>query len=264
MCRLLGYLGEPILLESIVSQPEHSLIAQGYQPREMKEALLNADGFGVGWYHHQKQTLPFTYKNIQPIWNDINLNSLGRYIESGCIISYVRSATPGQGIDVSNCQPFSYKNILFTHNGYIDKFRFTLYQEIRDYLKEIPYLLIKGNTDSEHIFALLINEMLSNIGIGCNFKHALQEILGILTEIAQTKEIKFLANTIITDGHKLVASRFAQGATPPSLYWLKDDPHFPNAVIIASEPLFLGRWQKFPEQSIVTVSESLDIEIYKL
>lgn len=262
MCRLLGYLGPAILLESIVSQPEHSLIVQGYKPREMQEALLNADGFGVGWYHHQKQTLPFTYKNIQPIWNDINLNSLGRYIESGCILSHVRSATPGQGIDLSNCQPFNYKNLLFIHNGYIDKFRFTLYKEIRDYLKEIPYLLIKGNTDSEHIFGLLINEILSNLG--CNFKHALQEILGILTEIAKTKEIRFLANTIVTDGHQLVASRFAQGATPPSLYWLKNDPHFPNAVIIASEPLFLGRWQKFPEQSIVTVSENLDIEIYKL
>ncbi len=64
MCRLLGYLGQKILLESIVTQPEHSLIVQSYKPREMQEALLNADGFGVGWYHTQKQTLPFTYKNI--------------------------------------------------------------------------------------------------------------------------------------------------------------------------------------------------------
>lgn len=48
MCRLLGYLGEPILLESILTQPKHSLIVQSYQPQEMQESLLNADGFGLG------------------------------------------------------------------------------------------------------------------------------------------------------------------------------------------------------------------------
>lgn len=262
MCRLLGYLGSPILLESIISKPEHSLIVQSYQPREMQEALLNADGFGVGWYHPQKQTKPFTYKNIQPIWNDINLNSLGRYIESGCILSYVRSATPGQAIDLSNCQPFNYKNLLFIHNGYIDKFRFTLYKPIRDRLQEIPYLLINGNTDSEHIFALLINEMIGSIN--CDFQQALHNTLTILTELASIDNVKFLANTMITDGHKLVASRFAKNVTPPTLYYLKNDSKFPESVLIASEPLFTGEWQKVPEQSIITVGENLDIEIYQL
>ncbi len=262
MCRLVAYLGEPILLDSIISQPEHSLIVQSYQPQEMQEALLNADGFGLGWYDTQKQTSPFTYKNIQPIWNDINLKSLGRYIESDCILGYVRSATPGQAIDISNCQPFNYKNLLFIHNGYIDKFRFTLYKPIRDYLQKLPYLLIKGNTDSEHIFALLINEILERIN--CDLKEALHGILMVLTEIAQENKVRFLANTIITDGHQLVASRFAQGAIPPTLYWLKNSPKFPNSVIVASEPLFTDDWQKVPEQSIIKVSKNLDIEIYQM
>lgn len=262
MCRLLGYLGSPILLESIISKPEHSLIVQSYKPREMQEALLNADGFGIGWYHPQKETKPFTYKNIQPIWNDINLNSLGRYIESGCILSYVRSATPGQTVDLINCQPFNYKNLLFIHNGYIDKFRFTLYKQIRDRLQEIPYLLINGNTDSEHIFALLINEMTGSMN--CDFKQALHNTLTILTELASIDNVKFLANTIITEGHKLVASRFAKNTTPPTLYYLKNDSKFPESVLIASEPLFTGEWQKVPEQSIITVGENLDIEIYQL
>ena len=48
MCRLLGYLGEPILLDAILYKPEHSLIVQSYDPREMTSGLLNADGFGIG------------------------------------------------------------------------------------------------------------------------------------------------------------------------------------------------------------------------
>lgn len=56
MCRLLAYLGSPIFLEYLLYKPEHSLIAQSYQPREMISGAVNADGFGVGWYHDQKDT----------------------------------------------------------------------------------------------------------------------------------------------------------------------------------------------------------------
>jgi len=50
MCRLLGYLGPPIVLDYLLSKPEHSLIVQSYQPREMNSGLLNLTA-GVGWYH---------------------------------------------------------------------------------------------------------------------------------------------------------------------------------------------------------------------
>ena len=95
MCRLMGYLGIPIQLDRLLNKPEHSLIVQSYQPREMTAGLLNADGFGVGWYAADRQTEPFIYKNTLPIWNDINLPSLSRYVESGCIVASV--AVPQQG-----------------------------------------------------------------------------------------------------------------------------------------------------------------------
>lgn len=94
MCRLLAYLGSPISLEYLLYKPEHSLIVQSYQPREMISGVVNADSFGVGWYHDQKDTDPFIYKNTLPIWNDINLPNLSRYVESKCVLAYVRSATP--------------------------------------------------------------------------------------------------------------------------------------------------------------------------
>ncbi|MGL5192404.1 MAG: class II glutamine amidotransferase, partial [Chroococcales cyanobacterium] len=76
--------------------------------------------------------------------------------------------------------------------------------------------------------------------------------------------VKFSANFIITDGRQLVASRFAYQTPAPSLYWLRDDPNFPDAVMIASEPLFAGDWNKCPEESIITVGESLDINIHQI
>ena len=258
MCRLLGYLGPQILLDYILSKPEHSLIVQSYQPKEMTSGVVNADGFGVGWYHPQRETEPFIYKNTLPIWGDINLPNLSRYIESNCILANVRSATGGQAVDLSNCQPFSNGNLLFTHNGFIQNFRKTLYRPIRDRLTDQVYHSIDGITDSEHIFALLNNELATNPEI--SLQKALKTTLATLAELAQLHQTKVSANIIISDGHQLVASRFATYSPAPSLYWLRDDPNFPNAVIIASEPLFAGNWNCFSENTIISVGEDLEIQ----
>ncbi|HAZ49697.1 MAG TPA: ergothioneine biosynthesis protein EgtC [Cyanobacteria bacterium UBA11369] len=261
MCRLLGYLGSPILLDYLLNKPEHSLVVQSYQPREMTAGLLNADGFGIGWYHPSKATEAFRYKNTLPIWSDVNLPSLSRYIESGCIIANVRSATPGLAVDLSNCHPFQYEKLLFTHNGLIQDFRKTLYREIRDRINNTAYQAINGTTDSEHIFALLINELQADPDI--NLETALHKTLINLAEIAKSYQVSFSANIIISDGQGLIASRFAYNTATPSLYWLRDDPTFPNSVIIASEPLFAGNWMSLPERSIITVGQDIDVQIYE-
>lgn len=262
MCRLLGYLGPPILLDNLLYKPEHSLIVQSYQPREMRAGLLNADGFGVGWYHSQRDTNPFIYKNILPIWNDINLPSLSRYVESGCVLAYVRSATPGQAVDLSNCQPFEYQRLLCIHNGRIQNFRQTLYRLIRDRLSDLAYQAIKGNTDSEHFFAMILDELQANPSVA--LAQALQTALFNLGKLAESHEVAASANMLISDGHRLVASRFASDKQSPSLYWLRDDSAFPKAIIIASEPLFAGNWDSVPEQTVISVGEDLEIQFHQI
>jgi ergothioneine biosynthesis protein EgtC len=262
MCRLLGYLGSPVFLDHLLYKPEHSLIVQSYQPREMISGVVNADGFGVGWYDPEKDTEPFTYKNTLPIWNDINLPNLSRYVESKCVVAYVRSATQGQALDFANCQPFNYKNLLFIHNGAIKNFQKTLYRKIRSILTPEYYELINGNTDSEHIFALLLSQWQDNQHL--TLESALRKTLLTLLDLAQRHEVEVSANVIISDGHRLIASRFASSSPPPSLYWLRDDPIFPKSVIIASEPLFASNWTPLPENSIITLGEDCDIQIEKI
>lgn len=262
MCRLLGYLGPPIPLDRVLYKPEHSLIVQSYVPREMTSGVVNADGFGVGWYRAERDVNPFTYKNTLAIWNDINLPELSRYVESGCVLAYVRSATPGQALDLSNCQPFRENQLLFIHNGFITNFRKTLYRLIRDRLSDEVYQSVNGTTDSEHIFALFVNELRRLPDY--EPEKALSATLMTLTELARSQDVSFSANIIISDGHHLLASRFAYGTSPPTLYWLRDDPMYPNAVIIASEPLFTGNWNSCPNSSILSVGEDLEIHIHQL
>ena len=244
MCRLLGYLGRPVHLDRLLTKPDHSLVVQSYQPREMTAGLLNADGFGLGWYHSQLETEPFTYKNTLPIWSDVNLPSLSRFIESGCVLANVRSATAGQSVDLSNCQPFQHHLILGIHNGFIANFRQSLYRPIRDRLSDAAYQAIGGSTDSEHIFALVISQLSASPDMG--LLHALHKALLILQDLADRHQTSFSANVVLSDGKQLAVSRFASGVAVPSLYWLRDDPLFPQSVLIASEPLFGGDWRPCP------------------
>lgn len=262
MCRLLSYIGYPIQLEQILCKPEHSLIVQSYQPKEMQEALLNADGFGIGWYHTTENIEPYRYRNVQPIWSDLNLSSLSRYIQSRHILAYVRSATPGQAVNLNNCQPFQSEKLMFIHNGYIQDFRESLYKPIRDILTDTSYRFIEGNTDSEHLFALFKDNLKAE-GISALIS-ALETTLYTVEKIAHKMQVRVLANMIICDGHSMVASRYAVAGIAPSLYWIKNDPNFPESVIIASEPLFPGKWHLCPEQSIISVGEDCDIHIQPL
>lgn len=262
MCRLLGYLGAKIKLDHLLYKPEHSLIVQSYQPKEMTSGVVNADGLGIGWYDPEQNVNPFTYKNTVPIWNDTNLPEMSRYVDSKAVLAYIRSATAGQALDVSNCQPFRDDNLLFIHNGNIDNFRKSLYRPMRELLCDEMYQSIEGNTDSEHIFALLLNELGSNPD--SSLEKALEKTLTTMTDLAKLHHVSFSANTVISDGHCLVASRYAYGTTSPTLYWLRDDPMYPDAVIIASEPLFEGNWNSCKNSSIVTVAENLDVKVHQL
>jgi ergothioneine biosynthesis protein EgtC len=257
MCRLLGYLGSSIQLDKLLYKPEHSLIVQSYKPREMTAGLLNADGFGVGWYHPQKDENPYIYKNILPIWSDLNLVQLSRYVESRCLLGYVRSATPPLAVDLSNCQPFTNEKLTFIHNGFIHNFRQTLYRPIRTLLDDYSYQFITGTTDSEHIFALIINELRKSPDM--TLEKALSNTLDCLTQLAKSLHIYFSANIILSDGKQIVASRYSNRAPTPTLYWLQDDLLYPDAVIVASEPLFEANWKSCPEHSIINVRENLEV-----
>ena len=261
MCRLLGYLGDSIQLDHLLFKPEHSLIVQSYKPSEMTAGLLNADGFGIGWYDEKPHNPPYSYRNVLPIWNDSNLPNLARYIESKCYLGYVRSATSSLSVDTINCQPFSHQNLLFVHNGFIDDFRKTLYRPIRNSLNDFAYQRIEGTTDSEHIFALIANELEKDRKL--TLKEALSNTIHHLVELAQPDNVGFSANIVLSNGKELTACRYSNRGDKdtPTLYYTKNNSLYPNTVMVASEPMFEGDWISCPEKSIISVEENLEISV---
>lgn len=268
MCRLLGYLGQPVSLETYLIHPKHSLVAQSYQPKEMTAGLLNADGFGMGWYGTSPH--PHRYRNTLPIWNDPNVEELSRYITSGNFLAYIRSATIGQSLQLSNCQPFRDQQILGIHNGFIDNFRQTLYRPMHECLSDDRYQTIEGTTDSEHILALVFETFAQNLQM--TLFEALAQTLHRIKAWATSYNVRVSLNVILSDGLSMLASRFAYPDSPPSLYWL--GVHSPvSGVLVVSEPLdadeqmrsqFGDRWQVIPANSLLTVDANQTVEIHAL
>src|SRR3954453_13458498 len=107
MCRIATYLGEDqIPLSSLVLNPEHSLLVQSYAPKEMMSGVVNADGFGVGWYVAEDYE-PAVYRSNAPLWSDRSFAGIAPKIRSRTVFAAVRSATPGLPVEESGVPPFS-------------------------------------------------------------------------------------------------------------------------------------------------------------
>lgn len=250
MCRILAYQGPPLTLDRLVSAPAHSLMAQSYAPKEMSSGVVNADGYGLAWYDAARRAEPFFYKHTVPIWADVNLSPLTEYVSAGRVLGYIRSATPGQGLDVANTQPFVHGRLAFVHNGFVENFRTGgLHRRLRTEMTDAAYRMISGSTDSEHLFAWLVQHVEA---AGGDLTEGTRRALAALEALFDGDAISL--NFVLADDTGMVAVRHAIGAETPSLYLLEDHPDFPDAAIVASEPLFDDpAWASFPEHSMVTI-----------
>ena len=246
MCRLSAYLGPPVSLARFLLAPVHGLVQQSYAPREMREARVNADGYGVGWRTGDESLACLTYS--MPIWADHNLPTLASHIVAPMWVAHVRSATPGFANHPANTQPYLADGLLFLHNGYLADFPMARARLRRVLSPEIE-CAIEGTADSEYVFSLL-----RQVLAAADF-----DIPEALRETARRLFDEFsiaggLLNVVVTDGQRLHALRHAQGAESPSLYFTIDEEDYPNATLIASEPLTEGvYWQAVPEHHILTV-----------
>lgn len=259
MCRLAAYLGPPIPLRKFLLAPAHSLVVQSYAPREMQGALLNADGFGVGW--RDAEGHPALYRNPMPIWSDPNLDGLGRSLASGLWLANVRSATPGQGHGHANTQPFAGDGLMFMHNGYVRDFSDDVRPRLHRHLRPDIQAGIGGHTDSEFIFALIRQHRSASpaVSLASVLRAALEDLANLVGDGVA------LCTVVLCDGHSLVAARHAVNGLCPSLYLHAGEPAFPGGRLLASETLSDDPgWQSLPAHSLVGLESGQPPEIAEL
>src|ERR671920_2227890 len=160
MCRIVAYLSrDQISLSSLILEPEHSLLVQSYEPKEMMSGVVNADGFCAGWNVPEVDDEPAVYRSNAPIWADRSFASIAPKVHSATILAAVRSATPGLPAEESGVPPFASGPYLFAHNGAIENFRTVAMRPLRYSLSDASYSKLLGVTDSETIFALLLDRL---------------------------------------------------------------------------------------------------------
>ena len=76
MCRALLYLGQPVLLDNLLYQPDSALVRQSYMPKMLH--MLNLAGFGLrAWDpHSHAPDTPFSYGSSSLPVFDRNLKNL--------------------------------------------------------------------------------------------------------------------------------------------------------------------------------------------
>lgn len=260
MCRLAAYLGTEIALERFLLKPEHSLVVQSWAPKELKYAKLNADGFGFAWYGPDDQ--PACYVNDMPIWSDVNLGPLGRTLIGDLWVASIRSATSGFASGAANTQPFCDEDFIFTHNGYIGHFAERVRQAMCEFIAPPVLATVRGNTDSEYIFALIRHLLIEDEELA--LESAIGEAFSLLEDWADGEPA--LLNIVMSDGERVYASRHAFNHESPSLYYTTDDESFPDdAQLIASEALTAtGLWQPVPDHHILILDPEEPPELLAL
>lgn len=268
MCRLVAYLSEKsIVLDEVLSIPENSLIKQSKSAR-LGPHGVNADGFGIGWYNFKINNKPALFKSIQPAWNDDNLEDISAKVKSHCFVGHVRASTVGD-VAQSNCHPFRYENYLFAHNGTIKGFP-RIRKKIINHLSEDSFALIKGQTDSETFFALVVDYLDPKLDfinrVESAVRKAIEKILELKAEIGITEPTKL--NTVFTDGNNLVATRYTSNLNEEALtlyYAISglSDGLENKYCLIASEPLTdcISEWHGVANNSFISINKKLDIDI---
>ncbi|MEO7988231.1 MAG: class II glutamine amidotransferase [Chryseolinea sp.] len=279
MCRLMAYMGSPIIIDKLLYQPKNSLINQSINAKEIEEPL-NGDGFGIGWYVPEINYEPVTFVSVNPAWSNRNLRNLAPKISTECFVAHVRAASVGD-VSESNCHPFSYKNLLMMHNGGVENFGL-IKRKIREPLSDELYNWIKGQTDSEHIFAYLLNELfthhktVSEESVIDAFERTFTALKKMMDECG-VKEEAYL-NMMVTNGLFFVGTRYVTNPKeePLTLYHSEgsrfvvedgitqlvapeDDD---NAVLVVSEKLTDDKdWTIIPKNHFVIVDKGLNVKV---
>jgi len=289
MCRVLSYLGKPILVDELVYKPDNSLITQTHHPKLMSH-ILNLAGFGlIAWdYHSNVPEKPFLYKTHALPFYDENLKNISSKVSADCIIAHVRGIEYNAKSVVSNqnVHPFKYDNttIAFAHNGSLVGFEEMRF-DIMHYIKRKYRDRIHGTTDSELVYALFLSQLNVNdasLNVSDVFI-ALIDTLGLLAKVRKKNHIAISSplNFFISNGNFIVATRFVfdYGHYPSSAYssphmgyhslWYTygesygcyggeykmrgGDNNAMGSIIIASEPLTedATTWVEVPEYSFI-------------
>ncbi len=213
MCRVLAYLGEPILLEDLLYKPDISFANQTHQAALLHR--LNLAGCGLlAWDARSEEPgLPFVHRTTELAIFDRNLRALARKVKATCALAHLRGVPydTRSVISQENLHPFLFDGarLAMAHNGQLarfDEMKFALLPHIEPHLAR----MVRGSTDSEWIYALLLSQLPDPFAdfAAQDLAFGVEKTLRVLARVRKSLGIATFSpmNLFLSDGNDIVVA----------------------------------------------------------
>lgn len=219
------------------------------------------DGTGLGWFDEQGR--PHVRRQALAAYEDRRFAQEAQEVESRTFVAHVRFASTG-ALDVRNTHPFEQRGRLLAHNGVIEDL-----PRLEERLGAAGRALVKGETDSERLFALITQEIDARQGdVGAGVEAACTWVATNLPVLA--------INLVLATAEGLWALRYPQ---THELHVLEREPGAPlehastlgsrvhsehgaqkPLVVLASEPLDADPgWREVQSGELLHVAPDLKV-----
>jgi glutamine amidotransferase len=215
MCGALLYLGEPVLLDNLLFQPDSALVRQSYMPKMLN--MLNLAGFGLRAWDRASHApdKPFFYGSPSLPVFDRNLKNLAEKVRAGCVLAHVRGVAYSTAVEISlqNVHPFQFEGLQWAlaHNGDLAGLA-EMKPHLAPHIQADFLTRIRGTTDSEWIYALFVSQLPDARDHASEDEvfAALEKTIAILRAARQKIGMTFSSslNLFIANGSQLAAVRY--------------------------------------------------------
>jgi predicted glutamine amidotransferase len=262
----------PTRVECCLVQAPNSLLAQS---RQDLRGFENADGWGIAAHTGAPQgsapdagsahavTDWVIERRPHPAHDDQWFQAAAARTQATTVLAHVRHATVGT-VALENTHPFAHAGWTFVHNGTVPYFA-DIRPRLLAAMTADHRAAIRGATDSEHLFHLILSTHEASPGrsLLASLQLALEQVIGWCRAIGQEPHLGL--NVLLTDGLRMVGSRWQR-----TLHYLERIGPSPcpvcgrshaagaredyRALLIASEPITAEPWPEVRERSAFEVT----------
>ncbi|MFV8173607.1 class II glutamine amidotransferase [Mycolicibacterium peregrinum] len=228
-----------------------------------EQSRHNPDGTGLGVFG--ADGVAVLHKEPVAAWQDSEFATEAHDVTATTFIAHVRYASTG-ALDVANTHPFLQDGRIFAHNGVVEGL-----PALDERLKELGAAdLVKGQTDSERVFALITAAVRAN---GGDVGAGVAEAIGWLADNVPIYAVNLLLSTA-TDMWALrypdIHDLYVLDRRNPAQRRLRlrsariraESEHLTSqpSVVFASEPMDGEDWQLIAPGELVHVDADLRID----
>ncbi|NLH39566.1 MAG: class II glutamine amidotransferase [Elusimicrobia bacterium] len=266
MCRMIAIVSDKPIKKEVINycliDARKSILKQS----SFNNNRLQKDGWGVAYYSNSK---PVVYKSDKPVFDEKEkLVKKIASVNSNIFLAHIRNASNPKKlphnrlISVENSQPYSYGNIVFSHNGTLSIVD-DIYLNLGKYKK-----YIKGVNDSEVLFWNFIKHLNAYGNIKTAIEMMRDEINTIWISVKKNypdlKKPYNGLNLFVSDGNQIYAlCDFVMEKESYSLmskgweYGRFAIKRFDDYTVISSEPVDdTDGWEKVKPLTIISIKKT--------